>query len=92
MRGVCTGSPNRASWRAMSLDLAAIQAAHARIRPHITRTPVLTNARLNAACGGQLFFKCENLQKAGAFKSRGAVNAVFRMGWLWREDRACVNG
>ena len=52
----------------MTLDLAAIQAAHARIRPHITRTPVLTSARLNAACGGKLFFKCENLQKVGAFK------------------------
>jgi len=63
----------------MSLDLAAIRAAHARIRPHITRTPVLTNARLDAACGGSLFFKCENLQKAGAFKVRGATNAVFSL-------------
>ena len=63
----------------MSLDLAAIRAAHARIRPHITRTPVLTNARLDAACGGKLFFKCENLQKVGAFKARGATNAVFSL-------------
>ncbi len=63
----------------MSLDLAAIQAAHARIRPHIIRTPVLTNARLDAACGGNLFFKCENLQKVGAFKARGATNAVFSL-------------
>ena len=61
----------------MALDLAAIRAAHERIRPHISRTPVLTSARLNAACGGKLFFKCENLQKAGAFKARGATNAVF---------------
>jgi len=61
----------------MALDLAAIRAAHERIRPHIYRTPVLTNARLNAACGGKLFFKCENLQKVGAFKARGATNAVF---------------
>lgn len=61
----------------MPLDLAAIRAAHERIRPHIYRTPVLTNARLNAACGGKLFFKCENLQKVGAFKARGATNAVF---------------
>ena len=61
----------------MALDLAAIRAAHDRIRPHIYRTPVLTNARLNAACGGKLFFKCENLQKVGAFKARGATNAVF---------------
>ena len=63
----------------MSLDLTAIQTAHVRIRPHITRTPVLTNARLSAACGGKLFFKCENLQKAGAFKARGATNAVFSL-------------
>src|ERR1041384_3422714 len=63
----------------MSLDLAAIRAAHERIRPHIHRTPVLTSERLDAACGGALFFKCENFQKAGAFKSRGAVNAVFSL-------------
>lgn len=63
----------------MALDLAAIRAAHDRIRPHIYRTPVLTNARLNAACGGKLFFKCENLQKVGAFKARGATNAVFSL-------------
>src|SRR5215212_10180454 len=65
--------------RIMSLDLAAIRAAHERIRPHIHRTPILTSARLNAACGGELFFKCENFQKVGAFKARGAVNAVFAL-------------
>lgn len=63
----------------MSPDLAAIRAAHERIRPHLHRTPVLTAARLDAAAGGSLFFKCENFQKAGAFKSRGAVNAVFSL-------------
>ncbi|MBI3885809.1 MAG: pyridoxal-phosphate dependent enzyme [Opitutae bacterium] len=63
----------------MSLDLARIRAAHERIRPHIKRTPVLTNDALDAACGGQLFFKCENFQHAGAFKSRGAANAVFSL-------------
>jgi threonine dehydratase len=63
----------------MPLDLAAIRAAHDRIRPYIHRTPVLTSARLDEACGGRLFFKCENFQKAGAFKSRGAVNAVFSL-------------
>jgi threonine dehydratase len=63
----------------MSLDLAAIQAAHERIRPFIKRTPVLTSERLDAACGGHLFFKCENFQEAGAFKSRGACNAVFSL-------------
>jgi threonine dehydratase len=61
----------------MSLDFAAIRAAHERIRPHLHRTPVLTSARLDEASGGSLFFKCENFQKVGAFKARGATNAVF---------------
>ena len=63
----------------MSLDFAAIREAHERIRPFIKRTPVLTSEKLDAACGGQLFFKCENFQEAGAFKSRGACNAVFSL-------------
>lgn len=63
----------------MSLDLAAIRAAHDRIRPHIVRTPVLTSEWLDAACGGRLFFKCENLQHVGAFKARGATNAIFSL-------------
>jgi len=63
----------------MPPDLAAIRTAHDRIRPYIHRTPVLTSARLDAACGGRLSFKTENFQKAGAFKSRGAVNAVFSL-------------
>jgi threonine dehydratase len=63
----------------MSLDYAAILAAHERIRPHIHRTPVLTSARLDAASGASLFFKCENFQKVGAFKARGATNAVFAL-------------
>src|SRR3954465_6409510 len=63
----------------MSIDLAAIRAAHERIRPYIHRTPVLSSSRLNVACGGSLFFKCENLQKVGAFKARGATNAVFAL-------------
>jgi threonine dehydratase len=63
----------------MALDLAAIRAAHERIRPHIHRTPVLTSERLNEASGASLFFKCENFQKVGAFKARGATNAVFAL-------------
>ena len=63
----------------MPLDLATIRAAHERIRPFIKRTPVLTGERLDTACGGRLFFKCENFQEAGAFKSRGACNAVFSL-------------
>jgi len=62
-----------------SLDLSAIRAAHERIRPHIHRTPVLTSERLNEASGASLFFKCENFQKIGAFKARGATNAVFAL-------------
>jgi threonine dehydratase len=63
----------------MALDLASIRAAHDRIRPHIHRTPVLTSERLDAASGASLFFKCENFQKVGAFKARGATNAVFAL-------------
>src|SRR3954468_1138208 len=63
----------------MALDLAAIRTAHDRIRSHIHRTPVLTSSQLDAAAGGSLFFKCENFQKVGAFKARGATNAVFAL-------------
>jgi threonine dehydratase len=63
----------------MSLDLDRIRAAHERIRSHITRTPVLTSERLNEASGAKLFFKCENFQKTGSFKARGATNAVFAL-------------
>jgi threonine dehydratase len=62
-----------------TLTLADIQAAHARIADKIHRTPVLTSATLDALCGGKLFFKCENFQKIGAFKARGAANAVFSL-------------
>ncbi|ERJ18425.1 Threonine dehydratase protein [Salinisphaera shabanensis E1L3A] len=51
--------------------------AHERIAPWIHRTPILTSATFDAMTGARLFFKCENFQKTGAFKSRGAVNAVF---------------
>jgi threonine dehydratase len=54
-----------------------VLAAHTRIAPYIHRTPVLTSSYLNALTGAELFFKCENFQKAGAFKARGASNAVF---------------
>ena len=54
-----------------------VLAAHERIAPYIHRTPVLTSSYLNDLTGAELFFKCENFQKAGAFKVRGACNAVF---------------
>ena len=63
----------------MSLTLADITAAHERIRPYILRTPVLTDAGFDPRRGRELFFKCENLQEAGAFKTRGACNAVFAL-------------
>src|SRR5438309_6267404 len=63
----------------ITVDLPAILLAHERIRPHVQRTPVLTSSRLNQASGASLFFKCENFQKIGAFKARGATNAVFSL-------------
>lgn len=57
----------------------AIEAAHARIAPRIHRTPVLRSATLDALCGAELYFKCENLQKTGSFKIRGASNAIFSL-------------
>lgn len=54
-----------------------VLAARDRIADHVHRTPVLTSRMLDDLSGATLFFKCENLQKAGAFKARGASNAVF---------------
>jgi len=54
-----------------------VRKAHERIKPYIHRTPILTSSFMNELSGAELFFKCENFQKAGAFKVRGASNAVF---------------
>jgi threonine dehydratase/serine racemase len=59
--------------------LAAVRAAAARIRGVVHRTPVMTCDTLDRLAGRRLFFKCENLQKVGAFKYRGATNAVRRL-------------
>jgi threonine dehydratase len=56
-----------------------IAAAADRLRPHVHRTPVLTSRSINECVGGQVFFKCENLQRVGAFKFRGAMNAVLQL-------------
>ena len=61
----------------LALNLDRIRAAHERVRAYIHRTPVLTSSRFDDASGAKLFFKCENFQKIGAFKARGATNAVF---------------
>ncbi|MEM9436769.1 MAG: beta-hydroxyaspartate dehydratase BhcB [Pseudomonadota bacterium] len=64
-----------------------VVAAHERIAPHIHKTPVMTSSFFNKLTGAELFFKCENFQKAGAFKVRGASNAVFGL-----SDEAAARG
>jgi len=59
--------------------LETIRAAHQRIAPHIHRTPIFTSHSLDEMAGANLYFKCENLQKTGSFKIRGATNAVFSL-------------
>jgi threonine dehydratase len=61
------------------LSYKEIQEAHDRIRPTIHRTPVLKNSSLNELSGAELYFKCENFQKAGSFKIRGATNTVLQL-------------
>lgn len=63
----------------MSLTLADIQAAKKRIDPYINVTPILSSSLLNQWLGHEIFFKCENFQKIGAFKARGGLNTV---AWL----------
>jgi len=60
-------------------DLEAVQDAARRIAPYAHRTPVLTSSTLDDLAGRRLFFKCENFQKVGAFKFRGACNAVMNL-------------
>lgn len=60
-------------------DLAAIREAHERIRPHVHRTPVMTSRAIDRRTGRHVFFKCENFQRGGAFKARGAIHATLRL-------------
>ncbi len=60
-------------------SLADIKAAHPEYQPFIHRTPVMTSMLINEHFGCELFFKCENFQKVGAFKFRGATNAVLSL-------------
>jgi threonine dehydratase len=62
-----------------------IIAAHERIKGYIHRTPVMTSAGIDERAGARLFFKCENFQKVGAFKARGAMNAVLSLSEAERE-------
>lgn len=61
------------------VTFADIQAAADRIRPYVHRTPVITSSQINDLIGAEIHFKCENLQKIGAFKARGACNAVLQL-------------
>jgi len=66
--------------KAYAADLEDIRAAASRIGRYIHRTPVLTSRTLDVLSGRKLYFKCENFQKVGAFKMRGAANAVLKLG------------
>lgn len=57
-------------------SLENIKEAHRRIKSYVHRTPVMTSTQINRISGAEIFFKCENFQKVGAFKFRGAMNAV----------------
>ncbi|WP_428657526.1 threonine ammonia-lyase [Runella sp.] len=59
--------------------LSTITAAHERIRPYVHHTPTMTCQTLNRISGADVYFKCENFQKIGAFKARGGVNAVLSL-------------
>ncbi|PRY89272.1 pyridoxal-phosphate dependent enzyme [Mongoliibacter ruber] len=61
-------------------SLADIQEAHHRIQSFIHRTPLMSSEAINKIAGAEIFFKCENFQKVGAFKARGAANAVSKLG------------
>ena len=63
----------------MPVSIGDVEAAHLRIRQYVHKTSVVTSDLLDEMAGCRLFFKCEHLQKAGAFKTRGAVNAVLSL-------------
>ena len=56
-----------------------LQACHNRIIPHIHNTPVLSSRLINKMVGAQVYFKCENFQRTGAYKMRGATNAIMQL-------------
>jgi threonine dehydratase len=82
----------RIAWRNPTMSVASpeiptipvgvdqIRQAAERIAPYAHRTPVLTSKSLDDLCGGSIFLKCENFQKVGAFKFRGALNAILQLG------------
>src|SRR5258705_3260982 len=76
---LASAMPDRADLKPQQPTWEAIATARARIAQRIHRTPMLRSATLDALCGAELFFKCENLQKTGSFKIRGATNAIFSL-------------
>ena len=64
------------------MDKVTLQNVHKRIKPYIHRTPVLTSELINDLCSANVFFKYENFQKMGAFKMRGAANAILNLNEL----------
>jgi len=60
-------------------SLSDIQQAADRISPHAHKTPVITSQTINSISGAEVYFKCENFQKVGAFKFRGAANAILSL-------------
>ncbi|WP_188649239.1 threonine/serine dehydratase [Yeosuana aromativorans] len=61
------------------MDKETLIQVHNRIKPYIHKTPVLTSQLINEMCGAKIYFKCENFQKMGAFKMRGASNAILSL-------------
>jgi threonine dehydratase len=74
-----SAAPQAESANYQSPTWDAIREAHARIAPRIHRTPVLTSQSLDAIAAAQFFFKCDNFQKTGSFKLRGAANAILSL-------------
>ena len=71
----------------MQVTINTIRDAHSRIKTHVHKTPVKSSTEINENAGVELYFKCENLQRSGSFKIRGAVNAVFSL-----SDKEANNG
>ncbi len=82
-----TASIDRTADVVESPNLADVQAAAARIAPHVHRTPVIRSSAIDEMLGASLYFKCENLQKVGAFKFRGACNTLLSL-----SDKEVANG
>jgi threonine dehydratase len=76
-----TGPRCRAFWQGVTPppEIGDIEAARERIAPHVRRTPVLTSSSLDRTSSARLLFKCENFQRSGSFKARGAFNAVLSL-------------